>query len=139
MIPLPKKGIFDMKDANNKEALASNQAKDLAEAIAKILDDKKGMDVTVLAVGKQTVLADYFVIATGTSSTHVNALADEVEFKLKEDRSLEPGHIEGHGEWVLLDYASVIVHVFTKNAREFYKLEKLWSDAGVVSEHVSEE
>lgn len=128
-----------MKDANNKENSAATRAKELAEAIAKILDDKKGMDVTVLSVGKQTVLADYFVIATGTSSTHVNALADEVEYKLKEDMSLEAGHIEGHGEWILLDYASVIVHVFTKNAREFYKLEKLWDDAGVVSENVVHE
>lgn len=128
-----------MKDTNNKETSAATQAKDLADAIAKILDDKKGMDVTVLSVGKQTVLADYFVIATGTSSTHVNALADEVEYKLKEDKGIEAGHVEGHGEWILLDYASVIVHVFTKNAREFYKLEKLWDDAGVVSETVVSE
>ena len=106
-------------------------ALDIAKIAAAALDDKKGVDVKTLAVSDKTVLADYFVIATGTASTHVKALADEVEFKLKE-AGYPCGHIEGHGEWVLLDYHSVIVHVFTKNAREFYKLEKLWDGADTI-------
>lgn len=114
---------------NKEKAIATEMAKIAAEA----LDSKKGVDVSVLAVGNQTILADYFVIATGTSSTHVRSLADEVEFKLKE-AGYECGHIEGHGDWILLDYHSVIVHVFTKAAREFYKLEKLWDGAETLSE-----
>lgn len=117
---------------NNQTAMAAEMAKIAAEA----LESKKGLDVTVLSVTKQTVLADYFVIATGTVNTHVKALAEEVEFKLKE-AGYECGHIEGHGDWVLMDYHSVIVHVFTKSAREFYKLEKLWDGAEAVSEDVS--
>ncbi len=109
----------------------------MAAEIAKIahsaLEDKKGIDVNTLAVADKTVLADYFVIATGTASTHVKALADEVEFKLKE-AGYTCDHTEGHGEWILLDYHSVIVHVFTKTAREFYKLEKLWSSAEIIEE-----
>ena len=117
----------------NKQDLAVKQAAEIAKIAAEALDSKKGLDVSVLSVGKQTVLADYFVIATGTSSTHVRALADEAEFKLKE-AGFECGHIEGHGDWKLLDYHSVIIHVFTKEAREFYKLEKLWNDAELLSE-----
>ncbi len=112
----------------NKEL---EMAKAIAEIAHKALDEKKGIDVKTLAVGDKTVLADYFVIATGTASTHVKALADEAEFKLKE-AGYTCGHIEGHGDWILLDYHSVIIHVFTKSAREFYKLEKLWEGAGVI-------
>lgn len=115
----------------NTQEQAVKDAALMAKIAAEALDSKKGLDVTVLSVARQTVLADYFVIATGTSSTHVKALADEAEFKLKE-AGFDCGHIEGHGDWKLLDYHSVIVHVFTKEAREFYKLEKLWADAEAI-------
>lgn len=115
----------------NTQEQAVKDAALMAKTAAEALDSKKGLDVTVLSVARQTVLADYFVIATGTSSTHVKALADEAEFKLKE-AGFDCGHIEGHGDWKLLDYHSVIVHVFTKEAREFYKLEKLWADAEAI-------
>ena len=101
----------------------------LAEAIAEILDNKKGKDVKVIKVGDKTVIADYFVLANGTSSTHVRALADEVEYKLSEagvDAIRSDG---GSGSsWRVLDYACVIVHVFDREAREFYKLDKLYTD-----------
>lgn len=105
------------------------RAKEIAMLAASTLDNKKGMDVTTLEVGEQTVLADYFVLATGTSNTHVRALADEVEFKLREELNVEPTHIEGASgnAWTLLDYGCVVIHVFTTQAREFYKLERLWS------------
>ena len=105
------------------------QAKAIAETAAAALDNKKGMDVTVLEVGDQTILADYFVLATGTSNTHVRALADEVEFKLKEELGIEPSHIEGASgnAWTLLDYGCVVINIFTSQARDFYKLERLWS------------
>ncbi|MBQ1206865.1 MAG: ribosome silencing factor [Clostridia bacterium] len=105
------------------------RAKEIAMLAASTLDNKKGMDVTTLEVGEQTVLADYFVLATGTSNTHVRALADEVEFKLREELNVEPTHIEGASgnAWTLLDYGCVVIHVFTTQARDFYKLERLWS------------
>ena len=93
------------------------------------LDSKNGQDISAIHVAKQTVLADWFVLATGTSNTHINALADEVEFKVKEQLGVDPIRTEGQGNnmWILIDYGSVIVHVFTKEGREFYKLDKLWT------------
>jgi ribosome-associated protein len=97
---------------------------------AKTLDNKKGLDIKLLEVTEITVLADFFIICTATSTTHVKALTDELEFKLKE-QGIMPGHIEGHkaSGWILMDYGSVIVHIFTQEAREFYALERLWSEA----------
>ena len=102
----------------------------LATAIAKVLDKKKASDVKVLKVRDLTVLADYFVIATGTSSTHVKSLAEEVEFQLGE-QEVKPLRTEGYDSknWILLDYGTVIVHVFYPQARDFYDLEHLWADA----------
>lgn len=107
------------------------KAYELAKVIAKALEDKKGIDITILEVGKQTVLADYFVICTGTSNTHVKALTDEVEFKTEQELGKKPNRIEGFSNniWTLMDYGTVIVHIFTKEGREFYKLEKLWKEA----------
>lgn len=114
-----------MKD----DMIQKEQAKAIAELAAKTLDNKKGLDVTTLEVSEQTILADYFVLSTGTSNTHVRALADEVEFKLKEELGVEPSHIEGAAgnAWTLLDYGCVVIHIFTSQARDFYKLERLWS------------
>ena len=103
----------------------------LAEEIRAVLDEKKAMDVSVLHIGDHTVLADYFVIATGTSNTHIRSLAGEVEFRIREKLGIDPARIEGvdNNAWVLMDYHSVIVHIFTREAREFYKLDKLWDRA----------
>lgn len=105
------------------------QAKKLAFLTANILYNKKAKDVKILSVSEQTIIADYFVIAGGSSSTQVNSLADEVEFKLSEENIL-PARIEGKnsGSWILLDYHSVLVHVFSSEQRDFYKLERLWAD-----------
>lgn len=100
---------------------------------------KKGRDIQILKVEDITVMADYFIICTGMSNTQVKALAGEVEYELSK-QEIEPLHIEGYGNstWVLLDYGSVIIHVFYKDAREYYKLERLWADATEipVSEYV---
>ena len=103
--------------------------KTLAIEIAKILDKKKAQDVRVLKVESLTVLTDYFVIASGTSTTQVGALADEVEYELSQ-KGIEPYTTEGFDSknWVLLDYSSVIVHVFVPNTRTYYDLEHLWAD-----------
>ncbi|MCI8842566.1 MAG: ribosome silencing factor [Oscillospiraceae bacterium] len=104
--------------------------KELALAAAKALDDKKGVDIKLLAVTDVTSLADFFLICTGTSSTHVKTLCDAVEKAL--DELGEPAlRREGHrsGSWVLLDFGCVVLHVFTDESRQFYDLERLWSDA----------
>ena len=102
---------------------------EIAKETAKILDSKKGLEIQAIGIHDISTLADYFVIATGTSTTQVKALADEVEFKLKE-LGVTPSHIEGHNSnsWILLDYGNVIVHVFLNEARDFYGLERLWKD-----------
>ncbi len=102
---------------------------ELGEKAVKVLDEKKAEDLKMIRIEDISVLADYFVIATGTSSTHVKALADEVEFRLKE-LGVEPSHVEGYRShsWVLLDYTGVVVHVFTPESRSFYDLDRLWRD-----------
>ena len=103
---------------------------EIAAIAAKALDDKKARDIKVLKTDKQTVLADYFVICNGTSSTHIMALVDEVDKQLSEAGE-PPIRREGLRSdiWVLMDFGCVIVHVFTDEARKFYNLERLWSDA----------
>ena len=102
----------------------------LATSIAKVLDTKKAANVKVLKVRDLTVLTDYFVIANGTSTTHVKRLAEEEEFQL-EQQGVKTLRTEGYDakNWILLDYGTVIVHVFYPQAREFYDLEHLWADA----------
>ena len=112
-----------------EETKQQELARQIAETAVKALEDKKGMDVRLLHVADQTALADYFVIATATSNTHVHALADEVEFRIKQELAVDPSHIEGYRNniWELMDYGSVVVHIFTAEGREFYKLERLWN------------
>ena len=102
---------------------------DQAVMAAKAISSKKGLDIQVIEIGDISVLADYMVIATGTSSTHVKALADEVEYKLDE-AGISVSHIEGYrsNSWILLDYVDVIVNVFSDEARDFYDLDRLWQD-----------
>lgn len=107
--------------------------KDMISIAVKALDEKKGKDIKVLHTADQTTLADYFIICNGTSNTQVRALADAVEEAMSKAGE-EPHHIEGHrgGQWTLMDYSSVVVHIFTEEGREFYGLERLWSDAEAV-------
>ena len=104
--------------------------KEMALLAAKALDSKKGAEIKVMEVTELTSLADYFVICTGGSTTQINALCDVVEEKLEVETGEKPLHREGHrgGIWVLLDYGSIVVHVFNNEAREFYSLERLWND-----------
>lgn len=103
---------------------------ELAKKIAAILDDKLGVDIKILKIEDLTIITDYFVIVTGESNTQVRALANEVEYKLGLE-GIEPLHTEGEPDsgWLLLDYNTVILHVFHTEAREFYSLERLWADA----------
>lgn len=105
---------------------------ELAKEIVKVLDKKKGMDIKLIEISEHSIVADYFVIVTGTSNTHVKALADEVEYEISQ-KGIEPHHIEGRATgWILLDYSSVLVHVFTGESREYYNLERLWQDAKTI-------
>ena len=105
-------------------------AKKVAYEVTKALDDKKGIDIKLLKIDKVSSLADYFLICTGTSSTHVKTLCDYAEYTLENLGEKLLGR-EGHrgNSWELLDFGTVVVHVFTDEARKFYDLERLWADA----------
>ena len=111
--------------------MMTDNNRDILEVVVRALDSKKGKDIQVLKIDSITVMTDYFVICTGGSSTQVKALADEAEYQVTQQLSLEPIHkdINDGGKWMLLDYAGVMVHVFCEESRDFYKLERLWADA----------
>ena len=108
-------------------------AKEVATIATKALDSKKGRNIKLLKIDRVSTLADYFLICTGTSNTHVRTLCDYVEFAMEQAQEPMLGR-EGHrgNSWELLDFGSVVVHVFTEEARKFYDLERLWADAEVV-------
>ena len=99
------------------------------EIAVKALDSKKAKNITALKVDDLTILANYFVIASASSTTQVKALADEVEYQLGE-KGVTPKGFEGYQskEWIVLDYYDIIVHVFLEETRDFYQLERLWAD-----------
>ena len=100
-----------------------------AKNIARILDKKKAIDIIGIETKELTVMSDYFIIASGTTNTHVRALADEVDDEMKK-LGVEVDHIEGRATgWILLDYNDVLVHVFQPESRQYYNIERLWNDA----------
>ena len=105
----------------------------IAYEVTKALDAKKGMDIKLLKIDRVSSLADYFLICTGTANTHVKTLCDYAEYTLEELGEKMLGR-EGHrgNTWELLDYGTIVIHVFTDEARKFYDLERLWADAEVV-------
>lgn len=105
---------------------------DIVKKIVKALDDKKGNDIQIIKIEDLTIVADYFVICTANSNTHVRSLADEVEYQL-EEAGIKADHIEGRATgWVLLEYRGVVVHIFLEEARNYYNLERLWEDAAKI-------
>ena len=108
-------------------------AKEVAIHVTKALDEKKGMDIKLLKIDHISTLAEYFLICTGTSNTHVKTLCDYAEYAMEQMEEPLLGR-EGHrgNSWELLDYGAVVVHVFTEEARQFYNLERLWADAELV-------
>ena len=108
-------------------------AKEVALQVTKALDEKKGIDIKLLRIDEVSSLADYFVICTGSVNTHVKTLCDYAEYTMEQLGEPMLGR-EGHrgNSWELLDFGSVVVHVFTDEARKFYDLERLWADAEVV-------
>ena len=106
------------------------EPKVIALEVTKALDAKKGINIKLLRINEVSSLADYFIICTGTSNTHVKTLCDYAEYTFEQLGEPMLGR-EGHrgNSWELLDFGSVVVHVFTEEAREFYALERLWADA----------
>ena len=104
--------------------------KEVAYEVTKALDAKKGLNIKLLKIDQVSSLADYFLICTGTSNTHVKTLCDYAEYTLEQLGEPMLGR-EGHrgNTWELLDFGAIVVHVFTPEAREFYGLERLWADA----------
>ncbi len=121
-----------MDESKNEKmtSLAGASSEEIARAAAEVLDSMKARDIKLLRVSDKTVMTDYFVICSGTSNTQIKALSGEVEYRLGE-RGVLPLHIEGYetGTWIAMDYAHVMVHIFNREQRDFYKLEKLWGDA----------
>jgi ribosome-associated protein len=108
-------------------------SKQLAEEISGIMFSKKGYDVKLLDLQNVTTMTDYFLICSADSDTQVKAISDEIEKNLR-DQGIKCWHREGYKalNWILLDYVDLVVHVFKKDAREFYNLEKLWGDAVII-------
>jgi len=105
---------------------------ELTKKIVKVLDDKLARDIEVIKTEEVTIVADYFVIATANSNTHVRALADEIEYQLEQE-DIHPDHVEGRATgWVLMQYGGVVVHIFLEDSRQYYNLERLWDDAAKV-------
>lgn len=118
----------------------NNNTKQL-EVIVKALDSKRGEDIKAVGIRDLTIIADCFVIAAGSSTTQVKALADAVEFELKQKCGISPARVEGYSSanWIILDYSDIVVHIFYNQTRQFYNLEKLWADGEDidVSEYLS--
>ena len=109
--------------------LTDATAEELAEAVALFLENKRGLDIKIIPMAGKTDICDFMVLATGTSSTHVQPLGGEVEYEMSR-RGIEPIHTEGRDNraWSVLDYSHLLVHVFTRETREFYNLDKLYSE-----------
>jgi len=109
------------------------KSKDFTTVISEMIFSKKGYDVKIVDLRKLATFADYFIICSADSDTQVKAIADEIDKKLR-DEGIKCWHKEGFMalQWVLLDYVDVVVHIFKKDAREFYNLEKLWGDAEII-------
>lgn len=111
-------------------------ADNLITAILKPIDEIKGADIQILDLRKiENTVCDYFIICTGNSNTHVNAISGIIQKQVSKLTKEKPWHVEGerNAEWILLDYVNIVVHVFQKHIREFYDIESLWGDAKITT------
>lgn len=114
----------------------NNSTDDLLTCIIKGIEDVKGLDIDILDLRDiDNRVCDYFVICNGTSNTQVNAIVNSIQKGVSRELKDKPWHVEGteNGEWVLMDYVSIVVHVFQKHIREYYNIESLWGDAKITS------
>jgi len=117
--------------------LKTNQDKDLLlSLIIKGIEEVKGQDIEILDLrALDNTPCDYFIICNGTSNTQVNAIVNSVQRVVSREIKDKPWHVEGqdNGEWVLMDYVNIVLHVFQKHIREYYNIERLWGDAKITS------
>ena len=109
--------------------MTHEESKILANEIVKALGDRKAKDIEVISTAKLEAVTDYFIVCSGTSSTHLRGIADLVEERL-EEKGIKCAHLEGYStaNWILMDYIDVVVHIFREEDREFYNIERLWKD-----------
>ncbi len=122
------------------EKYSTKEVEELKQAIVTAIEDKKGENITIVEVGAlENAISDAFIICNANSNTQVDAIADGIEKDVRKKLSQRPWHIEGksNSQWIILDYVSVMVHIFQTPYREFYQLEELWSDAPV--KHITNE
>jgi ribosome-associated protein len=115
-----------------------NDSQVIAQLAVEAAESKKAMDITVLNIGRVSIVADYFIICSSRSPVHARAIADAVEERLQQ-HGYNKHHVEGFraGRWILLDYGAVVIHIFHEEERAFYNLERLWGDAPVVETPLS--
>ena len=115
-------------------AKTKEDALDLVKIIVKALDEKKSEDIKTLDISNVSVMADYFIIASGSNVNQVHAMADFVEEKLAKE-GIKPSHIEGYrnANWILMDFGDLIVHIFDDESRSFYDLERIWKGGKVIN------
>lgn len=113
-------------------------SKDIVKLVTASMDEKKAENIKVIDISKVSVIADYFIIASGNNKNQIQAMADDIEEKLTK-QGVEPKQIEGYANasWILLDYRDVIIHIFNKEDRLFYDIERIWTDGRLV-ENVDE-
>ncbi len=127
-----------MSDANKMieetDTDISNELKDMIRTATDALLDKKAMDIRVIDISRISVMADYFIIASGSNSNQIQAMCDNVEEKLAH-KHLSPKQIEGYdsANWILMDYVDFVIHLFDEENRSFYNLERIWSDGKVIT------
>ncbi len=119
-----------IKQGKNPE----DAVKDYALAAGRVAEEKLGMDIQILYVGDLMGICDYFVIVSGQNPRQIKTISEAVEEKLKLDMGIKPIYIEGlPKDWLLMDYGDIVVHIFSPQARDYYKLERLWRDCPEVS------
>jgi ribosome-associated protein len=121
---------MDNKNEVKFPDLTNASSREAAEEMVKILDMRKAKDIKLLRVEEQTIIAEYFVICSGSSSTQIKSMAGELEYKMSMS-GVPPYGMDGYteGKWIVIDFGSVMVHIFGNESRDFYKLEKFWADS----------
>ena len=117
-----------------KAEFIMDSAKKMAQIAYNAMEDKKAEDIRIIEIGEISTIADYFIIANGTNSSQVQALVDGVDEALSKE-GFEPQRIEGNrsSNWILMDYGDIVIHVFSKEDRLFYDLERIWRDGKTLS------
>lgn len=111
--------------------MAGKETKELVKLAYEAADDKRAIDIKTLNISEISLVADYFLICSGRTDVQVKAISQNIEHVLEEEAELRPRRVEGKnkGTWVLMDYGSIVVHIFREKEREYYNLERLWADA----------